>query len=86
MLRGSVNLNSKESFFARNGDIVGRVCVLVFLLMLALLLVILLVLAFAVVKVHSKEPVHHGVGIAPDRGSEMGVELEREAVVADVLG
>lgn len=36
-LRGTVNLNSEESFFARNGDIVGRVCSLIFLLLLALL-------------------------------------------------
>ena len=39
VLRGSVNLNSEESFFVRNGDIVGRVSVLVFLLMLAVLVV-----------------------------------------------
>ncbi len=38
VLRGSVNLNSEESVFARHGDIVGRVSVLVFLLMLALLI------------------------------------------------
>ena len=42
VLRGSVNLNSEDSFFVRNGDIVGRVSVLVFLLMLALLIVRLL--------------------------------------------
>ena len=42
-LRGSVNLNSEESFFARNGDIAGRVSVLVLLLMLGLLLVRLFV-------------------------------------------
>lgn len=42
-LRGSVNLNSKVSFFALHGDIVGRVSVLVFILMLALMLVRLLV-------------------------------------------
>ena len=41
-LRGSVNLNSEQSFFVRHGDIVGRVSVLLFLLMLALLLVRLL--------------------------------------------
>lgn len=42
VLRGEVNLNSEQSFFARNGDIVGRVSTLVFLLLLALLLVRLL--------------------------------------------
>lgn len=41
-MRGSVNLNSEESFFVRHGDIVGRVSVLVMLLMLGLLLVRLL--------------------------------------------
>ena len=39
VLRGEVNLNSEESFFARNGDIAGRVSVLVFLLLAAFLLV-----------------------------------------------
>ena len=38
-LRGTVNLNSKESAFVRYGDITGRISVLVFLLMLALLTV-----------------------------------------------
>ena len=42
VMRGSVNLNSEESFFVRNGDIVGRVSVLVFLLLLALFVVRLL--------------------------------------------
>ena len=42
-LRGKVNLNSRTSFFVRHGDIVGRVSVLVFLLMLALLIVRLFV-------------------------------------------
>ena len=42
VMRGSVNLNSEESFFVRNGDIVGRVSVLVFLLLLALFIVRLL--------------------------------------------
>ena len=42
VMRGSVNLNSEESFFVRHGDIVGRACVLIFLLMLALLLARLL--------------------------------------------
>ena len=36
-LPGTVNLNSEETFFVRNGDIAGRVCTLVFLLMLLLL-------------------------------------------------
>ena len=39
VLRGSVNLNSGESFFVRHGDIAGRVSVLIFILMLALLIV-----------------------------------------------
>ena len=36
VMRGTVNLNSELSFFARHGDVTGRVCVLVFLLLLAL--------------------------------------------------
>lgn len=39
VLRGSVNLNTRQSFFTRHGDITGRVSTLVFLLMLALLVV-----------------------------------------------
>ena len=39
VLRGEVNLNSKETFFVRNGDLVGRISTLVFLLMAALLVV-----------------------------------------------
>ena len=42
VMRGEVNLNSELSFFARHGDVTGRVCTLVFLLLLALLLVRLL--------------------------------------------
>ena len=38
-LQGSVNLNSAQTFFVRHGDITGRVCTLVFLLLLALLAV-----------------------------------------------
>ncbi|MCR5276163.1 MAG: apolipoprotein N-acyltransferase [Bacteroidales bacterium] len=38
-MRGEVNLNSEQTFFVRHGDITGRVCTLVFLLLLALLLV-----------------------------------------------
>ena len=41
-LRGTVNVNSRQSFFTRHGDIVGRVCSLAFLLLLALLVVRLL--------------------------------------------
>ncbi|MDT3366074.1 MAG: apolipoprotein N-acyltransferase [Bacteroidota bacterium] len=39
VLAGEVNLNSYETFFVRNGDIVGRISVLVTLLLLALFLV-----------------------------------------------
>ena len=39
VLRGTVNVNTEQSFFTRNGDIVGRVSTLVFLLLLALLVV-----------------------------------------------
>ena len=38
-LRGTVNTNSKRTFFVRYGDIAGRVCTLAFLLLLALALV-----------------------------------------------
>lgn len=38
-LRGEVNLSSEQTFFVRNGDIVGRVCTLMFLL-LALLSIV----------------------------------------------
>ena len=38
-LRGTVNVNTKQSFFTRHGDIAGRVSVLTFLLLLVLLLV-----------------------------------------------
>jgi apolipoprotein N-acyltransferase len=38
-LRGTVNVNTRQSFFTRNGDIAGRVCTFVFLLLLALLVV-----------------------------------------------
>ena len=31
---GEVNLNSEETFFVRNGDFIGRICVLVFVLLL----------------------------------------------------
>lgn len=43
VLRGKVNLSSAETFFVRNGDIVGRVSELISLLVLALLLVRLIV-------------------------------------------
>ena len=42
-LRGTVNVNTRQSFFTRHGDIVGRVCTLAFLLLLALLIVRLFV-------------------------------------------
>lgn len=42
-LCGSINLNSEQTVFARTGDLVGRVCVLMFLLLAALLLVRLFV-------------------------------------------
>jgi apolipoprotein N-acyltransferase len=42
-LSGEVNLNSAQTAFVRHGDIVGRVCTLVFLLLAALLLVRLFV-------------------------------------------
>lgn len=38
-LRGHVNLNSEETVFVRYGDIVGRVCTLVFLMLILLYLV-----------------------------------------------
>ena len=38
-LRGTVNVNTRQSFFSRHGDMTGRVCTLVFLLLLALLVV-----------------------------------------------
>ena len=42
VLKGEVNLSSKETFFVRNGDLVGRISTLIFLLMSAMLLVRLL--------------------------------------------
>ena len=42
-LRGTVNVNTRLSFFTRHGDMVGRVCTLAFLLLLALLIVRLFV-------------------------------------------
>jgi len=38
-LRGTVNVNTRQSFFTQHGDIVGRVSTLAFLLLLALLIV-----------------------------------------------
>lgn len=38
-LRGSLNLNSELSFFARHGDIPGRICSFIFVLMLLTLIV-----------------------------------------------
>ena len=43
VLCGEVHLNSSESFFVRNGDIVGRVCIFAFLLLLLSLFVRLLI-------------------------------------------
>ena len=46
-LRGTVNLSDRETFFVRNGDIVGRICTLVFgLLLLALIVRALIPKAF----------------------------------------
>lgn len=39
LLQGNVNLNSEQTFFVRYGDITGRVCTLVFLLLALLCLV-----------------------------------------------
>lgn len=38
-IRGTVNLNAKTTFFAENGDIVGRICCFIFCLMFLALLV-----------------------------------------------
>ncbi|MBR4826480.1 MAG: apolipoprotein N-acyltransferase [Bacteroidales bacterium] len=42
-LRGTVNVNTRQTFFTRHGDITGRICTLAFLLLLALLVVRLFV-------------------------------------------
>lgn len=42
VMRGSLNLNSKETFFVKNGDVVGRVCTFVFLLLLLYLVSVLI--------------------------------------------
>jgi apolipoprotein N-acyltransferase len=39
ILRGAVNLSSRETFFVRNGDIVGRLCVFLFALLFAAALI-----------------------------------------------
>ena len=39
VMKGIVNLNSEQTFFVKHGDITGRVCSLIFLLLLALTLV-----------------------------------------------
>ena len=39
VLRGTVNLSSRETFFVRTGDIVGRLCVLLTVLLLAAVLI-----------------------------------------------
>ena len=54
--------------------------------MLALGFVIILVLTLGIVEIEGQQPVYHCVRIAADRGSEMRVELERKAVMADVVG
>ena len=38
-LAGQVNLNSEQTLFVQHGDLVGRVCTLMFLILAALLLV-----------------------------------------------
>ena len=38
-LKGEIKLNSEKTFFAENGDIVGRICTFLFILMAAMLLV-----------------------------------------------
>ena len=43
VLSGVVNLNSRETFFVRYGDIIGRICTFAFLLLLLALLVRLLI-------------------------------------------
>ena len=43
VISGQINLNSEQTAFVRHGDIVGRVCTLVFLLLAAFLLVRLIV-------------------------------------------
>ena len=52
----------------------------------ALLLVVVLLLALLAGEVQGQQAVDHQVRVAADRGGEMGVELEGEAVVADVVG
>ena len=43
VISGQVNLSSEQTAFVRHGDIVGRVCTLVFLLLAAFLLVRLII-------------------------------------------
>lgn len=43
VLTGTVNLNSQQTFFVRNGDIIGRICTFMFLLLLLALLVRLVI-------------------------------------------
>ena len=43
VLTGTVNLNSQQAFFVRHGDIVGRICTFMFLLLLLALLVRLVI-------------------------------------------
>ena len=39
VLTGTVNLNSQQTFFVRHGDIIGRICTFMFLLLMLALLV-----------------------------------------------
>ena len=39
MLKGTVNLSSRQTFFVRAGDIVGRLCVFLFVLLFAAALI-----------------------------------------------
>ena len=52
----------------------------------ARLLVLILLGALAVVQIAGQQAVDHQVRVAADRGGEMCIELERQAVVADVVG
>ena len=54
--------------------------------MLALSLVVGLVGAVLAGEIPAEQAVHHRVGVAADGGGEVGVEVEGEAVVADVFG
>ena len=53
---------------------------------MALLLIVILALGVGPVQIHCQKAVHHSVRITSDRGGEMSVELEGQAVVANVVG